>query len=77
VHEVDAGHHFEQFTENVVSGTDAARRHVDLAGTDFGIADELGDRLDRHRGVHLYGRVSRATPATGAMSRMKLKLSLS
>jgi hypothetical protein len=40
VHEVDASHHFEEFTENVISGTDAARRHVDLAGIDFGIGDE-------------------------------------
>src|SRR6516225_11821392 len=56
VHEVDAGHHFEQFTENMVSGTDAARRHVDLAGIDFGIGDEFGDRLDWHRGIHLYDK---------------------
>src|SRR5262245_65773406 len=39
----------------MVSGTDAARRHVDFAGIDFGIGDELGYRLDRHRGIHLYG----------------------
>src|SRR5262249_19742246 len=39
----------------MVSGTDAARRHVDFAGMDFGIGDELGDRLDRHRGIYLYG----------------------
>src|SRR6516225_8898107 len=55
VHEVDAGHHFEQFNENMVSGTDAARPHVDLAGIDFGIGDELGNRVDRHRRIHLYG----------------------
>src|SRR6266478_8750680 len=56
VHEVDAGHHLEQFTENMVSGTDAARRHVDLAGIGSDVGNELGNRLDRHRGVHLYGK---------------------
>ena len=30
VHEVDAGHHFEQFTENMVSGTDAAMSRMKL-----------------------------------------------
>src|SRR5262245_2324449 len=54
MHEGDAGHHLEQFTGNMVSGTDAGCRHVDLAGIGFGICDELGDRLDRYRGIHLY-----------------------
>src|SRR5262245_56119459 len=56
VHEVDAGHHLEQFTGNMVSGTNAGRRHVDPAGIGLGIGDELGNRLDRHRGMHLYGK---------------------
>src|SRR5262245_24289085 len=38
----------------MVSGTDASRRHVDVGGIGFGIGDELGDRLDRYRGIHLY-----------------------
>src|SRR6516165_12659665 len=40
----------------MVSGTDAGRRHVDLAGIGLGIGDELGNRLDRHRGMHLHGK---------------------
>src|SRR5262249_50454210 len=56
VHEVHAGHHLEQFTSNMVSGTDAGRRHVDLGGIGLGIRDELGNRLGRHRGMHLYGK---------------------
>src|SRR5215813_1189013 len=56
VHEVDAGHHLEQFTGNMVSGTNAGRRHVDPAGIGLGIDDELGNRRDRHRGMHLYGK---------------------
>src|SRR5215468_430069 len=37
-----------------VSGTNATRRHVDLPGIGLGIGDELGNRLDRHRGMHLH-----------------------
>src|SRR6516164_3469336 len=54
MHEGDAGHHLEQFTGNMVSGTDAGRRHVDVGGMGFGIGDEFGDRLDRYRGIYLY-----------------------
>src|SRR5262249_21709423 len=28
----------------------------DLAGVGLGIGDELGNRFDRHRGMHLYGK---------------------
>src|SRR6516165_2991456 len=37
-------------------GPVAGRRHIDFAGIGLGIGDELGDRLDRHRGMHLYGK---------------------
>src|SRR5262249_35939902 len=53
MHEGDAGHHVEQFTGNMVSGTDAGRRHVDVGGIGFGIGDEFGDRLDRYQGIYL------------------------
>jgi len=29
VHEIDAGHHFEQFTENMVSRADALERAIE------------------------------------------------
>src|SRR6516162_2794928 len=47
-------HHLEQFTGDMVSGTNAAGPHVDLARVRFGICDELGNRLDRYRGIHLH-----------------------
>src|SRR5258707_15312808 len=56
MHEGDAGHHLEQFTGNMVSGTDAGRRHVNLGGIGFGIGDEFWDRLDRYRGIHLHDK---------------------
>jgi len=37
-------------------GPVAGRRHIDFAGIGLGIDDELGNRLDRHRGMHLYGK---------------------
>src|SRR5262249_116815 len=51
-----AGHHLEQFTGNMVSGTDTGRRHLDLAGIGFGMGDELGNRLDRHGWIHLHDK---------------------
>src|SRR2546423_1627990 len=74
MHEGDAGHHLEQFTGNMVSGTDAGRRHVNLGGIGLGIGDESGNRLDRYRGIHLshgalmFGDVQRG----GARGRMTL-----
>src|SRR5262249_50036023 len=56
VHEGDTGHHLKQFTSNMVSGTDAGRRHVDLTWIGLGVGNELGNRLDRYRGVHLHGK---------------------
>src|SRR5262245_65247242 len=40
----------------MVSGTDAGRRHVDLAGIGLGVGNELGNRLDRHRWIHLHDK---------------------
>src|SRR5262245_60992992 len=40
----------------MVSGTDAGRRHVDLAGIGLGVGNELGNRSDRHPEEHLYGK---------------------
>src|SRR5262249_52542423 len=56
MHEVDTGHHLEQFTSNMVSGTAAGRRHVDLTWIGLSVGNELGNRLDWHRGVHLDGK---------------------
>src|SRR5215831_18727235 len=56
VHEVDSGHHLEQFTGNMVSGTDAGRRLVDLARIGLGVGNELGNRLDRHRWIRLHDK---------------------
>ena len=59
-------------------GPGAGRRHVDLARIGLGIGDELGNRFGRKRWMdhHDVGLADDAV-ATGAMSRMKLKLSLS
>src|SRR5262245_56589302 len=40
----------------MISGADAARRHVDFARIGFGMSNELGHRVDRHLGIHLYGK---------------------
>jgi hypothetical protein len=49
---VDAGHQLEQFAGYVAGGTDAGRRHVDLAGIGLRIGDEVGNGLGRNRWVH-------------------------
>jgi hypothetical protein len=54
VDHVDASHHLEQLAGHMAPGSVAGRRHVDLARIGFGVGDELGDRLDRHRGIHLH-----------------------
>jgi hypothetical protein len=46
----------EQFTGNMISGTDAGRRHVNLAGIGLGVGDELGSRLDRDGWIHLHDK---------------------
>src|SRR5262249_34725 len=56
MHEVDTGHHLEQFTSNMVSGTAAGRRHVDLTWIGLSVGNELGNRLEWHGGVHLDGK---------------------
>jgi len=58
-----------------VSGT--ARRHADLAGIGLRVGDELGNGLGRKCGLTTMMPAIRPMAATGAMSRMKLKLSLS
>jgi hypothetical protein len=37
----------------MVSGTDAGRPHVDLAGTGLGVGNELGNGVDRQRWIYL------------------------
>ena len=39
---VDAGHHLEQLTRDVLLAPDTARAHVGLARIGFGIGDEFG-----------------------------------
>ena len=51
VHQVDAGHHVEQLARHVRRAAVAGRRHVDLAGIGFGIADEFRNRLGRNRRI--------------------------
>src|SRR5262245_64098062 len=51
----DAGHHLKQLAGYVGGGTDARRRHVDLAGIGLGIGDEVGNGLGRNRWVHHHG----------------------
>ena len=48
-----------------------------LPGIGLGVSDELGNRLGRNRWIHHHDVGTRMMLATGAMSRMKLKLSLS
>ena len=52
MHHVDAGEHLEEFTGHVDRGPVAGRCHVELAGIGLGIGDQLGDGLDRQRGMH-------------------------
>ena len=78
VQHVDAGHHLEQLAGHMRRGPIAGRRHGELARIGLGVGDQRGDR----RGPETDGLTSRTLgtrtmPATGAMSRMKLKLSLS
>ena len=52
VDHVDAGHHLEQFTDDVLRRAVAGRRHVDSARIGLGIGDELRDCLGRNRWMH-------------------------
>ena len=52
--EVHAGHELEQLSRDMLRAADAGRGHVELAGIGLGVGDELGDGLDRHRGVDLH-----------------------
>jgi tripartite-type tricarboxylate transporter receptor subunit TctC len=56
VHQIDAGHHFEQLTENMES-SNAARRHVDLnKEINAGLADpKIKARLADLGGTPLVG----------------------
>ena len=52
VHDVDAGHRFEEFGREVGRAADAARAVVELAGARLGVGDQLLHRLHGHRRVH-------------------------
>ena len=71
---VDAGHHLEQLAGHMGAGAGAGRRHVDLARIGLGVGDELRDRLGRNRWIDHHDIGMLPMLATGAMSRMKLKL---
>jgi hypothetical protein len=58
VHEVDADHHLELFTGNVVSRTEGGRRHVDLAGIGVGVVRNSGTVLAGNRWFHLHEKSS-------------------
>jgi len=77
VNHVDAGHHLEQFTRYGDRRSIAGRRHVELAGIGLGVGDEIGDRFAGMDGLTTTMLGTRKTPATGAMSWMKLKLTFS
>jgi hypothetical protein len=72
VYHVDAGHHLKQFAGQMCSCADAGRHHIELAGVALGVGDELGNRLAGTDGFTTMAYGPRKTPATGAMSRMKL-----
>jgi len=74
---VYAGHHLEQLAGHMGPGADAWRRHVELAGIGLGVRDQLRNRFGRDRRMQTMTMTLRLIAATGAMSRMKLKLSLS
>ena len=44
---LDAGHHVEQIAGQMNRRPDARRRKIDLARSDPGIGDELGNGMDR------------------------------
>ena len=54
VDDVDAGHELEQLGRDMGSGAVARRGEVELAGIGLGIGDELGNRFDRQRRIHLH-----------------------
>jgi len=45
--QVDAGRRLEQFAEDMGRGSNAGRRHVDLAWIGSGVRNELGNGLGR------------------------------
>ena len=56
---------------------DAGRPHIDPARIGLGVGDELGTVFAENDGFTSITKGPRVTLATGAMSRMKLKLSFS
>ena len=51
VDQVDTGHKFEPFAEDVGHGPASGRPHVDLARIGLGVSDELRDRLGWNGGM--------------------------
>jgi hypothetical protein len=47
MHEIDAGHVFEQFAGDMLRAADASRRHVDLARIGLSVSDEFRNGLGR------------------------------
>jgi hypothetical protein len=71
VQHVNAGHHLEQLTAHVDRGSDAGRRHIELARMGFGIGKNSVTVLAGTEGLTTITSGSRLMLAIGAISRMK------
>jgi hypothetical protein len=60
MNQLDAGHHHEQFTENMRRRSISARDHIDFARVAFRIADELGNGSRGHFWIHHDGESASA-----------------
>src|SRR5215831_14428887 len=76
VKEIEVGHGLEHFAGDMGGGSDSGRRQIELAWIGLGVGDELRNGPGRNDGWTSMTRGTRTMPATGAMSRMKSKLSL-
>src|SRR5262249_21416960 len=52
--QINASYHLEKFSDHMSRAPIAARAHADLAGIGLGMGDELGNRRDRKRWIHLH-----------------------
>src|SRR5262249_61330972 len=74
---VDAHHHLKQLAGGMTWDPHSGGRHtINLAWIGLCVGNELGNRLAGTDGLTSVTRGTRMMPATGPMSRMKLKLRL-
>src|SRR5262249_9063968 len=52
--QINTSYHLEKFSDHMSRAPIAARAHADPAGIGLGMGDELGNRRDRKRWIHLH-----------------------